>query len=46
MNLADLDKYRANKALDELLDYYIDDYCLHSIDHTKPGWEVIDDGND
>lgn len=43
---ADLDKYRASKALDALLDYYIDDYCLHSIDHSNPYWRVIDDGND
>lgn len=42
----DLEKYRANKLLDRMLDYFIEDYCLHSIDHSKPTWEVISDGND
>lgn len=42
----DLEKYRANKLLDRMLDYFIEDYCLNLIDHSKPTWEVISDGND
>lgn len=46
MNKVDLAKYRVDKLLDRMLDYFIEDYCLHSIDHSKPTWEVVSDGND
>lgn len=46
MDKRDLAKYRVNKMLDRMLDYFIEDYCLHSIDHSKPTWEVVSDGND
>ena len=46
MNKVDLAKYRVDKLLDRMLDYFIADYCLHSIDHSKPTWEVVSDGND
>lgn len=42
----DLEKYRANKMLDRLFDYFIEDYCLHLIDHSKPTWWVSSDDND
>ena len=42
----DLAKYRVNKMLDRMLDYFIEDYCLHSIDHSKPTWWVNSDDND
>lgn len=46
MNKVDLAKYRVDKLLDRMLDYFIEDYCLHSIDHSKPTWEVVSYGND
>ena len=39
----DLAKYRVSKTLDKLLDRYIADYCLHSIEDVA--WEVVSDGN-